>query len=832
MIRTPTIDVPVRPPRSGERSGALGPRPFRTVLLPAALSVGVFAAWFAAVDRRDDASAGALVAALAFAFVTMIVVLAFVERRPDLVAWFAVIAAASVAIDVMQQTTEVQVVALVGVAILWHVALREPCPSAPGPGPWTGSVALLAAGCALVASGIMLIARLSALGALPVGFGLAFIGVVAVWPALGPVLERASGQLWWVLVIALAVVPGTAAFGAFSPQPIAVGAIAALAATALLVGPWLLRAVAIAALGAELVVFVDSAYRPVVVLAITVGVVATGLAEPALARLRALGGAAGERWLRGAPLLAWLAAAVAIFQAVPRVDGRAFSVPDLGPNVVWVALPTEYVVVLSAVAVLALAVPWPRFVVNIARARPFVLAFRRAIAWLWRSAVSAADAGDLVVGRLSRALRRVAGPLMDPTRPPESAERSRRQGVAGWLGDYARPVALWFVANAVVKNLAANASTAGGRWPTRFAFYGLLDLRSEGRVGWGTGDYWAIADHGYRMSEHREAFLPLLPILLRWVHASTGLTLVEAQVLVASISGLAATVVLWAWMRRRAVPSRTRLLATVLFIVFPWNFLLFGYGYADATVVALVLGAFLLAEYDRPILAGLVGSLAAIARPNGVPIIAALLLFELVRSGALRRPADGHGWGIARLPHGMIELDLRKMRLRQWGVLLSVVGLLAFSLWMWHHAGNPLYWLSLEEYYGHEPITQLVAWTESLFTAWPTGDITGRGESLNQIVTAAVVVGSLLMLPAVRRRFGAAYGFFAGVTWAVAWTGSRVFTPSGRLLMPITPFLAVIAAQWLHRRPRLAAVVVAVSAIGSLGLVVLFTRGGDLWLGW
>jgi hypothetical protein len=398
--------------------------------------------------------------------------------------------------------------------------------------------------------------------------------------------------------------------------------------------------------------------------------------------------------------------------------------------------------------------------------------------------------------------------------------------------DYAKPVALWLALLLLVQNVAANASLLGGRWPTRLVQFSFFGLESEGRIGWGTGDYAVLAQQGYTMTDAREAFLPAVPLTLRWLHQLTGVHTLTLQVAVATASGLACVVLLWAWMRRREIPPRSRLLAMVLFLTFPWNFLLYGYGYADATLVALLIGAFLLAEHERPVLAGMVGALAAVTRPNGVAIIPALLLYELLRSGALQRAVPPAGWGLPWIPRDRISIHLGRMRPAQWGVLLSASLIGVFSVWMWQHAGSPLYWLTLNEYYGHEPIAHLAAWTESLFDRWPAQAIDNPFEAGNQLATAAVTLGSLLLIPALGRRFGAAYGLFAALIWVIAWTGSRVFTPGGRLIMPMTPFLAALVAPWLLRRPVLAWSAVGASALGSLTLVVLFTRGGELWVGW
>lgn len=50
--------------------------------------------------------------------------------------------------------------------------------------------------------------------------------------------------------------------------------------------------------------------------------------------------------------------------------------------------------------------------------------------------------------------------------------------------------------------------------------------------------------------------------------------------------------------------------ALAQFLVYPYSFMLFGVVYSDGLLVALVLGALVLAESDRCVVAGLVGAAA------------------------------------------------------------------------------------------------------------------------------------------------------------------------------------------------------------------------------
>jgi hypothetical protein len=813
-------------------------------VVPAAVATGAFAlGWVVqrtvVAPPRPPIDADALGWASLLAFSTVVLGLATAWRRPDLGRWMAVVAVAWVAVDAVAQTTSPLAVGLLAVAADLHLLLRRPAGAAPDRR-GRGSAEAVAGAAAVAGVVLALVPQDLTAAGVPAGFGLAVLA--AAWrPEVRARVDEAAGLLGAVLLVPLAFV----AVAWFAPSlggteggaAGALGAVGALLAVGALDVPRLPPALGRAAgwaLGLAALADVTSPSPQVTVMAVggVVGAVAAlGGFDGAADRARARLGPRWAAWGHGRAVVGWALGAVLVAQGVRRWILPTFPIPALSRLADAGAPLLPVVAVLGLAAVVA---PWPPAVLRVLALSGLRERAAGSAAALGRRGRGALAAGDRALAALGRGAARATAPLHRPTAPVDPPDGGRA-GAVLWprlLGELWLPVVLFLALDALVRTVAANASLSGGHfaWPSPWRSSWSLD--PTGRLGWGTGDYHDIAAHGYRLSEHREAFLPAVPLLLRWVHRSLDLGLAQAQVLVATASGLATAVLSWVWMGLRGVARRTRVLALVLLLVFPWNFLLYGYGYADATTTALVLGAFVLIEVRRPVLAGVVGGLAAVSRPNGIPIIVALLLFELIRSGAVERAGDGPGLRLAGLVRDGVRIRLGRMRPSQWGVLVSGAGIAAYTVWMQHHAGSALYWLDEQRYYGHEPITHLAAWTKHLFVPWPTEAIGQRWEVVNQVATAAITVGSLLAIPAVRRRFGLAYAWFVALCWAQAWTGSRVFTPTGRLVMPALPFLAVVAAGWLVRRPRLAALVVAASAAGSYVLIVLFTRGGSLWAGW
>ena len=132
--------------------------------------------------------------------------------------------------------------------------------------------------------------------------------------------------------------------------------------------------------------------------------------------------------------------------------------------------------------------------------------------------------------------------------------------------------------------------------------------------------YKLVAETGYGgYGEHKAAFWPLFPWLMRAGHRLTGAAPEVAGYVVANVSFLGALVLLYRLVSHdfdRAVARRT--LVTLAF--FPTAFF-FTAVYTESLFLALVVGALLAARLERWWLAGLVGALAALTRSYGVLLV-------------------------------------------------------------------------------------------------------------------------------------------------------------------------------------------------------------------
>lgn len=116
-------------------------------------------------------------------------------------------------------------------------------------------------------------------------------------------------------------------------------------------------------------------------------------------------------------------------------------------------------------------------------------------------------------------------------------------------------------------------------------------------------------------------------------------------------------------------------LAVTLLLLYPFAWYLYGAVYADALLLVSALGALLLVEADRPVLAGLVGIVATAARPTGAAVIVGLVAIILDRRGVVNWNG-GLRW----------RFDASKLRRLRWadaGVLLSAAGVVGYCAYLW-----------------------------------------------------------------------------------------------------------------------------------------------------
>lgn len=334
-----------------------------------------------------------------------------------------------------------------------------------------------------------------------------------------------------------------------------------------------------------------------------------------------------------------------------------------------------------------------------------------------------------------------------------------------------------------------------------------------GWTRWDAGWYVSIAENGYYYSgpgvQASVAFWPAYPAVLRVLGLAIPSTWVAGTV-ATFLSGLGSAVLLYKWCELR-LPRRSSRIAVLALLLYPFSWFLFGAVYSDALFLCATIGAFYLVERDRPVLAGVVAVFATAARPVGPFIVLGLVLLVIERRGVLR--FDGL----------QPRLDLARLEPRHVGVLLSALGFLAYLAYLEWRFDTPWAFLHVQSAPGwdHDVGLRDVVKIDFARYLWNwTPDL----PHFTQGTQALACVVALLLVPAVVRRFGWAYGAFVLLIVAFPASTTKDFVGMGRYLLAAFPCFAA-AGDLLARRPVLAGVPVgALSAVALGSYTSLFAR--------
>lgn len=396
-----------------------------------------------------------------------------------------------------------------------------------------------------------------------------------------------------------------------------------------------------------------------------------------------------------------------------------------------------------------------------------------------------------------------------PTRPrPDPTVGAPREAGPWWrvaLLFGAVAAVLWAVAWASMAHLGQSATYPGERYFPHQPWF-------AGWARWDAGWYKEIADHGYSLVPGRQssvAFFPAYPVAIRALGVLVGGPLV-AGILLTLGAGLAVATAFWAWCKERLSPAATWTALAVL-LLYPYAYYLYGVVYADALFLAAGLGAFLLVEHDRPVLAGLAGAVATAARPMGVVLVAGLVLRTIERRGVLA-PRPGR------------RLDLGCLRRSDAGILLALGGLVAFCVYLALRFDDPFAFATAEKYWGQGagPRTWFKVEFFENFT-----NLDDRPAWLAYMAHPVVTVAALALVPRVFRRFGWAYGTYSLLAVGVAALATKDFFGIGRYVLSAFPCFAV-AGELLADHPRVRTGALAAGGAALVVLTSFFARGSYL----
>ena len=184
--------------------------------------------------------------------------------------------------------------------------------------------------------------------------------------------------------------------------------------------------------------------------------------------------------------------------------------------------------------------------------------------------------------------------------------------------------------------------------------------------------------------------------------------------------------------------------------------------------------------------------------------------------GPLRRAA---AW--LRVPR---RIHPSRVEPRDWGVLLALVGPIAYLTFLWINKGNPLAFSDAESAPGWAHTAEPRTWLKIAIL----DNIRGAGftqENLSMLFHGCLAIGALLLVPKVVRRFGWGYGLYVLVLVGVPAVSSKDFYGLGRYMLGAFPVLAVVG-EWLAERKLITRTAVwSVSAVALGYLAYSYARG-------
>lgn len=269
------------------------------------------------------------------------------------------------------------------------------------------------------------------------------------------------------------------------------------------------------------------------------------------------------------------------------------------------------------------------------------------------------------------------------------------------------------------------------------------------------------------------------------------------------------------------------LTALVVLLVYPYAWFLFGAIYGDALFILAILAAFMLLEHDHPIWAGVAGALATGTRPVGVALVVGLVAVVAFKRQVVARE------------DGRLQLHLERFRRSDAGVLLSVTGLIGWMAYLWVRFGEPLAFQQVQQAPGWDQGGGPRTWFKLTFLGrlrrvpeyvgnyFDLGTDSAWRDLLYTcgiILQAVLIVGAVLLLWVVWKRFGWGYAIYAACVLAIPLLGTKDFQGTGRYVLAAFPCFAAFGLL-LYDRPRLRAAWLVASAALLMTLAFLFGRG-------
>ena len=317
---------------------------------------------------------------------------------------------------------------------------------------------------------------------------------------------------------------------------------------------------------------------------------------------------------------------------------------------------------------------------------------------------------------------------------------------------------------------------------------------------WDAQWYRGIAEHGYGKivvaADGRElsdyAFFPLFPLLQRWIHQATSLSVLHSGILVSVLASIVAALGIYLCIERVS-GARAALYTVILWAALPVSGVLI-LAYSEALFTALAAWALYFTLKKRWWLAGLLASLAGLTRPIGIAVALAVMITAFIQ---LRRG--------------------RRSQSAIWAIALAPLGWLGYIYWVGREVGSWDGYLRITRGWGNsiDGGSEFLSWWLNLFT-----DV-----SPIAAIALALLTAGLLYLLFLLWRKGAPLPLviYSSVIVLLALITSGYFSSKPRYLLPAFPLLYPIALWISKKRGR------DVKAI-LITILLVTTTYGSIWL--
>jgi hypothetical protein len=288
---------------------------------------------------------------------------------------------------------------------------------------------------------------------------------------------------------------------------------------------------------------------------------------------------------------------------------------------------------------------------------------------------------------------------------------------------------------------------------------------------WDSGWYASIARDGYTYAPGTQgpvAFFPGYPLAIRTL-AGLGLDRFTAGFLVTLLCGIFASRLFLRWATLQTDP-KTAFAATMMLILYPFAFYLYGAIYSDALLLMLVIGAFLCLERDALMLATLLGAAATFTRPVAPAVVLGLLVRQIERRRQKGEP----------------------IRWQDFLPLLALGGIGLYMLHLWTHFGDPLAFLHVQSAPGWDQPSGWhtwlkITWFQILFPK------VAPLVAFRLVGHAVVALGALALVPATRRHLGLGYAVYSALAVGLPTIASKDFMGLGRYVLSAFPLFLTLA---------------------------------------